>query len=137
MNAEHVSEAVALSKFIECYSPKYVILINLYNKKTWGIIHLVRAQKLPKNINSLPLIHIRACAFLGVRNISFSDDFAFHIWIKRTYWMNDPFGPNFLNTFQKKSCTGVWASKYFRMHYKVKWIKPGPGLFSGIFNFKK
>lgn len=109
----------------------------MYNKKTWGIIHLVRAQMFPKNIHFLPLIHIRACTLLGVRNISFSDHFAFHIWIKRTYWMNDPFGPNFLNTFQKKSYTGAWPSKYFGMHYKVKWIKPGPGLFSGIFNFKK
>ena len=37
------------------------------------IIHLVRLQNFPKNYT---LIRIRTCAYQGVRNISFSENFA-------------------------------------------------------------
>ena len=40
----------------------------------FGTIHLVCMQHLPKTNISYPLIHIRTCAYQGVRNVSFSDN---------------------------------------------------------------
>ena len=39
-----------------------------------GVIHLVRTQNCPKNY---PLIRIRTCAYPGVRNVNFSENFAY------------------------------------------------------------
>ena len=42
-----------------------------------GIIHLVRTQKLLKNNPSYLLLHTRTCAYQGVRNFSFWENFAY------------------------------------------------------------
>ena len=42
-----------------------------------GVIHLVRTQNFPKTNISYPLIRTRACAYHGVRNFSFSENFAY------------------------------------------------------------
>ena len=39
-------------------------------------IHLVRSQNFPKTYTPYPLIRTRTCAYQGVRNISFSENFA-------------------------------------------------------------
>ena len=58
--------------------------------------------------------------------------------------MNDSFGSDFLKTLQilqktPKNIIKAYQnipSKYFQMHYEMKWINLGPELFSGIINFK-
>ena len=51
---------------------------NLNMKKLGtGVINQVFTQNFPKtNISNL-LIHTRTCAYQGVRNVSFSEDFAY------------------------------------------------------------
>ena len=41
------------------------------------IIHLVRTQNFPKTSISYPLIRTHTCAYQGVRNVSFSENFAY------------------------------------------------------------
>ena len=41
------------------------------------VIHLVRTQNFLKTNVSYPLIHTRTCAYQGVRNVSFSENFAY------------------------------------------------------------
>ena len=40
------------------------------------IIHLVHRPNFPKNYHFLPLIHTRMCAYQGVSNVSFLENFA-------------------------------------------------------------
>ena len=42
-----------------------------------GIIHLVHTENLPVNNISYPVIRTRACAYQGVRNVNFLDNFAY------------------------------------------------------------
>ena len=42
-----------------------------------GVIHEVRTQNFPKTNISNPLILTRTCAYQGVRNVSFSENFAY------------------------------------------------------------
>ena len=42
-----------------------------------GFIHLVSTQNFPKNSHFLPLWYARTCAYQGVRNVSFSENFAY------------------------------------------------------------
>ena len=41
------------------------------------VIHLVRMQNFPKNYYFLPLIRTRKCEYQGVRNVNFSENFAY------------------------------------------------------------
>ena len=52
---------------------------NLIKKKTptWGFIYLVRTQTFRKTKISYPLVRTRACAYQGVRNVTFSEHFAY------------------------------------------------------------
>ena len=45
-----------------------------------GIIHLVHTQDFPKRQYFSPLARTRTCAYQGVRNISYSEDFAYVIY---------------------------------------------------------
>ena len=65
------------------------------NFKTWiqwvGVIHLVRTQLFRKTNISYPLICTRTCAYQGVRNVSFSGNFAYvpknHPSSSHWYWL--------------------------------------------------
>ena len=43
----------------------------------FGFIHLVLTQNFPKNWHFLPPIRTRTCAYQGIRNVSFSENFAY------------------------------------------------------------
>ena len=63
------------TQFVETYKGQFLSPRTVHSV-TLGIIHLVRKQKFPKTNISNPLIHIRTCAYQGVRIVSFSENFA-------------------------------------------------------------
>ena len=60
--------------------PKKLAFVVRPSKRTvgQGTIYLESTQNFPKNI-SYPLIRTRSCAYYGVKNVSFSDNFAYAI----------------------------------------------------------
>ena len=44
----------------------------------YGVIHLVRSQNFLKNYISHPLVRKPACAYQGVRKVSFSENLGMH-----------------------------------------------------------
>ena len=49
----------------------------LYKLFILGVIHLVRTQNFPKNYISDPLIRTRTCAYQGIGNGNFSENFVY------------------------------------------------------------
>ena len=99
------------------------ILINTYNKDKssmywWAvyplflwIMYLVRTQNFPKTNISDPLIHTRMCAYQGVRNVSFSENFAYVLneWPLMDYiifprFYKDVYGNSFLLSWIFLAC---------------------------------
>ena len=67
-----------------------------------GIIHLIRTLNFPKKEHFWPLIGTRTCAYQGVRNISFSVNFAYVLteWFHRA--SPSPPVPWFVSVLERK-----------------------------------